>query len=174
MKASESRGVARELRTLYDAGAIGGLTDGHLLERFVAERDETAFEALVRRHGPMVFGVCRRIVANRHDAEDAFQATFLVLANRAASIAPSDMLPNWLHGVARRTAMKARAVASRRCQREKQVVVLPETESLAPEVFDDRLRWLDHELSHLPDKYRTPLILCELQGLCIPFASPSH
>lgn len=164
-KAIELRGVARELRTLYDAGAIGSLADGHLLDRFIAERDEAAFEALVRRHGTMVWGVCRRVLADRHDAEDAFQATFLVLAVKAASVSPRDMLPNWLHGVARRTAMKARAVRARRHEREKQAAVMPNTESIVREASDDRLRWLDHELSHLPERYRTPIVLCELQGL---------
>jgi RNA polymerase sigma-70 factor (ECF subfamily) len=106
--------AARDLRTLYEAGAIGGLTDGQLLEQFIADRDEAAFEVLVRRHGMLVWGACRRILGSHHDAEDAFQATFLVLARKAASIVPREMLPNWLHGVARQTAATARAVAARR------------------------------------------------------------
>ena len=87
--------VSRDLRTLFSVGAVGLLSDGQLLGRFAARREEAAFEALVRRHGPMVWGVCRRILRNPHDAEDAFQATFLVLARKAASIAQREMVANW-------------------------------------------------------------------------------
>src|SRR5262245_39126036 len=91
-----------------------GLSDQQLLDRFVTRRDEAAFTALVRRHGPMVLGICRRVVGNWHDAEDAFQATFLVLAKKADSLSQRERTGNWLHGVARRTALKARAAAARR------------------------------------------------------------
>ena len=97
-----------------------GLTDGQLLESYVARGEEAAFEALVRRHGPMVLGVCRRILNHGHDAEDAFQATFLVLVRKAASIVPREVVGNWLYGVACRTAMKARAMAAKRRMRERQ------------------------------------------------------
>src|SRR5215471_13727484 len=92
----------------------GGLTDGELLECFINQRDEAAFEALVRLHGPMVLGVCRRIAQNEEDAEDAFQATFLVLVRRAACIRPRGMVGNWLYGVAHHTALKARAMSDKR------------------------------------------------------------
>ena len=95
-----------------------GMTDGQLLERFIARRDNLALAALVRRHGPMVWGVCRRILARHADAEDAFQATFLVLVRKAASVAPRDMVANWLYGVAYRTALNARANEARRKTRE--------------------------------------------------------
>ncbi len=103
-----------DLRTLFQAGALGTLSDGELLERFVARRDEPAFEAIVRRHGPMVLGVCHRVLRDHHDAEDAFQATFLVLARKAGTVRPGSMLPNWLYGVAHQVAIKARAINARR------------------------------------------------------------
>src|SRR5437764_2270629 len=98
-----------------------GTTDGQLLERFLASRDESAFETLVRRHGPMVLGVCRRVLGNLHDAEDAFQATFLVLVHKASSIHPREQVGNWLYGVAHRTALKARGADARRRAKERQV-----------------------------------------------------
>ncbi len=167
MKAVVPKTAARDLRTLYDAGVLGVLSDGQLLDRFVADRDEAAFEVLVRRHGTLVWGVCRRTLGSHHDAEDAFQATFLVLARRAASIVPRERLPNWLHGVARQTALKARAMASRRRRRETPMATLPEPAVVGPESnrVDDRLEWLDRELGHLPDRYREAIVLCELEGL---------
>jgi RNA polymerase sigma factor (sigma-70 family) len=141
------------------------MTDGQLLECFVTCRDEAAFEALVRRHGPMVLGVCRRVLHHAQDAEDAFQATFLVLVRKANSIHQAELLGNWLYGVAYRTALEARAAAIRRRRREKQVNPMPE-----PVARDDAEIWrnlrplLDRELSRLPDKYRIPVVLCDLEG----------
>jgi RNA polymerase sigma-70 factor (ECF subfamily) len=156
--------VSRDLRTLFSVGAVGLLSDGQLLGRFAARREEAAFEALVRRHGPMVWGVCRRILRNPHDAEDAFQATFLVLARKAASIAQREMVANWLYAVAYKTAMRASAMASRRRARERQVTEMPEPEAAREVERDDLLSLLDQELSRLPEKYRTPIVLCELEG----------
>jgi DNA-directed RNA polymerase specialized sigma24 family protein len=99
-------------RTLLQEGT--NQTDGQLLESFVIRREQPGLELLVRRHGPMVWGLCRRILRNHHDAEDAFQATFLVLVRRAASISPRDMVGNWLYGVAQQTALKARAMTAKR------------------------------------------------------------
>jgi RNA polymerase sigma factor (sigma-70 family) len=141
-----------------------GLTDGQLLEGFLSRRDEAALEALVRRHGPMAWGVCRRVLRNHHDAEDAFQATFLVLVRRAASIVPREMVANWLYGVAYRTALKARATATRRGVRERQVAEMPEPEMARPELWYDLQPVIDEELSRLPDKYRVPIVLCDLEG----------
>src|SRR5262245_10558374 len=101
-------------------------TDGQLLETFRSRRDDTAFAVLVRRHGPMVLGVCRRLVGSPQDAEDAFQATFLVLARKAGSVWPREAVGNFLYGVAYRTARRMRAVAARRSAREKQVTDMPE------------------------------------------------
>src|SRR5439155_25776637 len=107
------------------------LTDGHLLGQFIEHQDESAFAAIVQRHNPMVWGVCRRILGHHQDAEDAFQATFLVLARKASSIWPRAMVANWLFGVAHRTALKARAMAGKRQRREKQVTTMPEPQAVA-------------------------------------------
>src|SRR5580704_8266213 len=131
----------------------GGLADGQLLARFIEQRDQAAITALVQRHGPMIWGVCRRILRNHHDAEDAFQATFLVLVRRAASIVPRDMVANWLYGVAYRTALKARATTARRKVRERQVMDMPEPGVALPDVWQDLQPVLDEELSRLPDRY---------------------
>src|SRR5262249_7516005 len=136
------------------------LTDGELLECFINQRDEVAFEALVRLHGPMVLGVCRRIVQNEDDAQDAFQATFLVLVRRAASIRPRGMVGNWLYGVAHNTALKARAMNERRRLKEKEAAVRLKPQ--APPVDWQQLQaLLDEELRGLPDKYRAAIVLCD-------------
>lgn len=141
-----------------------GVSDGELLSRFVESRDEVAWDALVRRHGPMVWGVCRRVLGHTQDAEDAFQTTFIVLVRRAASVRPSGGVGNWLYGVARQTAVKAKALAVRRATREKQVVALPEVGVTGPEPEGGVRQVLDRELGLLPDKYRAPIVLCDLEG----------
>jgi RNA polymerase sigma-70 factor (ECF subfamily) len=128
VKDGETNTALRDLQALFEVGAVGGLSDEHLLGRFVARREPAVFEAIVRRHGPMVWGVCRRVLRDHHDAEDAFQATFLVLARRAASVLPREKLGPWLYGVAHRTATKARATRARRRAREVTVPVMPEPE----------------------------------------------
>jgi RNA polymerase sigma factor (sigma-70 family) len=139
-------------------------TDGQLLEGFVHRRDEAALAALVRRHGPMVWGTCRRVLGNYHDAEDAFQAAFLVLVRKAASIVPREMVANWLYGVAHQTALKARAMATRRKGRERQVAEMPEPATAEQDFWRDLQPLLDQELSRLSDKYRVVLVLCDLEG----------
>src|SRR5262249_33024046 len=124
MSARHADGVLRHLHGMVLRDAAG-LTHGQLLESLLARREEAAFEALVRRHGPMVLGVCRRLLGNAHDADDAFQATFLVLARKAASVRPRELLPNWLHGVAYHAALKLRATNARRPARERQVTAIP-------------------------------------------------
>jgi RNA polymerase sigma factor (sigma-70 family) len=141
----------------------GGLSDGQLLECYLEHREEAAFKALMRRHGAMVWGVCRRIIGSHHDAEDAFQATFLVLFRKAASVEPREMVGNWLYGVAYQTALKAKATAARRRTRERQVPAMPEPE-IEQDLWRDLLPVLDKELSRLRDKYRVPVILCDLEG----------
>lgn len=140
-----------------------GLSDKQLLEDFINSRDEAAMEVLVRRHGPMVWGVCRRLL-NHHDAEDAFQATFLVLIRKAASIASRDLLANWLYGVAHQTALKARATVAKRKERERQMTEMPEPAATEQVLWRDLEPLLDQELSRLPNKYRAVIILCDLEG----------
>ncbi len=164
MNATQNKAAIRDLRTLFGAGTLGVLSDGQLLDRFIARRDEPAFEALVLRHSPMVWGVCRRVLRNHHDAEDAFQATFLVLARKASSVLPREMVANWLYGVACQTALKARTVTARRHAREKQVMEMPEPEAVVHAERDELIPLLDQELSRLPDKYRMPIVLCDLEG----------
>jgi RNA polymerase sigma factor (sigma-70 family) len=140
-----------------------GPTDGQLLARFVAARDEASFASLVRRHGPMVLGVCRRILHDFHEAEDAFQATFLVLARKAASVVRRESVGCWLYGTAYRTAMEARTMSARRRAREKPMPDLPHPEILPIEAQDWR-PLLDRELSRLPEKYRRAIVVCDLEG----------
>ena len=156
--------VLRYLRRLSGARGAADPTTGHLLDRFVTHRDEEAFAALVERYGPMVLGLCRRVLRNPDDADDAFQATFVVLIRRAGSIARPDLLGNWLYGVAYRTALKARTTAARRRCQEK---TLPSREAIRP--VDETAAWdlgpvLDEEVNRLPAKYRTPFVLCHLEG----------
>ena len=140
-----------------------GLTDGQLLECFIERRDEAAFAALVNRHGPMVWGVCRRLLPH-HDAEDAFQAVFLVLSRKATSVVPRELVANWLHGVARQTALLATRTAARRKVRERQVTEMPEPEVVARDLWADVQPLLDRELGSLPEKYRAVIVLCDLEG----------
>jgi RNA polymerase sigma-70 factor (ECF subfamily) len=143
--------------------ADGSRPDADLLARYVDSNDGEAFANLVQRHGPLVLGVCRRVLRNHHDAEDAFQATFLVLARKARLIQQGEALAGWLSRVAYHLSVKRRASAERRRQAERQT--LP-----APQSAGDLAAWaelrgaLDEELDRLPEKYRVPLLLCCLAG----------
>jgi RNA polymerase sigma factor (sigma-70 family) len=140
-------------------------SDADLLDRFLAGRDAEAFAHLVRRHGPMVFAVCLRVLRHRQDAEDAFQATFLVLARKAGSVRPRSLLANWLHGVAHRTALEARRASAVRRQRE-HAAAAARAPAAAPEVPDPDVREvLDRELAALPEVYRAAVVACDLEGL---------
>src|SRR5437016_3858172 len=158
------QGVIQHLRKAVLVRDGAGLTDGQLLTLFIERRDEAAFEALVRRHGPMVLGVCRRLLRNHQDAEDAFQATFLVLVRKAASVLPRGLVANWLYGVARQTALKARATVATREGRERQVATMPEPAGREQDLWCELQPLLDEELGRLPDKYRAVLVLCDLEG----------
>jgi RNA polymerase sigma factor (sigma-70 family) len=168
MRRGSTRQVQRQLQTLFHCGVMGQLSDEELLELFIALGDDTAdqaFAALLRRHGPMVYAVCRRLLGDAHDAEDAFQATFLVLARKANSVVRREKVASWLYGVAYRTANELRVRDARRRAREAQVGRPPwidRTDAL----FQDELRAiLDEELARLPARDRGPLVLCELEGV---------
>lgn len=133
------------------------LSDSQLLELFVHWREEAAFAALVRRHGPMVLSVCRRVLRHVQDAEDAFQATFLVLAKKAHQLQRPGLLANWLYGVAYRTAVHARQRATVRCAREREAASMSDPESNPDANALELRRLLDEELSRLPEKYRALL-----------------
>jgi RNA polymerase sigma factor (sigma-70 family) len=164
MPISHTSRFLRRLRGVVLAQDEAGMTDGQLLGYFVEYRDEAAFEALLRRHGPMVLGVCRRLLGNTPDAEDAFQASFLVFVRKAASIAARDALGGWLHGVAYRTALEARGKRARRRAKEKQVEEMPEPPVEPDDPWRELQPLLDQELNRLPDKYRVPVVLCDLEG----------
>jgi len=166
MLTASANPVLDQLRRASLLGAGGEVSDGQLLGAFVSHGDEAAFETLVRRHGPMVHGLCRRVIGHRHDAEDAFQATFLVLARKAACVRPREAVANWLFGVAYRTARRARAVAARRSTRETQVKTMLQPSVEPADTFTSLCCQpiLDEELNRLPDKYRLPVVLCELEG----------
>ena len=145
-------------------GSIAGLSEGELLGRFVARRDQAAFEALIARHGPMVLGVCRRMLGDPHAAADAFQATFLVLVRKAGSLRDADRLGPWLHGVACKVAARSRADAARRREREARRARPEAWEEAAPLDGAELRGVLDEELNRLPERYRRPIILCYLEG----------
>jgi RNA polymerase sigma factor (sigma-70 family) len=157
-------GMLRHIRRLAVAADLGEVSDAELLEHFTARRDEAAFAALVRRHGPMVLSVCRRVLHHEADAEDAFQATFLILVRKAAGIARPAALGCWLHEVALRTARRARARSATRRRHERQVPQMPQHDFVAAVAWRDLQPILDEEVSRLPAKYREPFVLCCLQG----------
>jgi len=158
--------AARSLEALFRSGTACGLDDSQLLERFLdrGPGTEDAFEALILRHGPMVFDVCRNILGRSHDAEDAFQATFLILATRAASVRRKSSVASWLYGVALRTASRLKQDTARRRLKEQTAAESRSEEAkLSKEPRDFRL--LHEEVGRLPSKYRDPIILCYFEGM---------
>ena len=153
------------LGRLMDQGTLVGSTDAQLLERFVDQGDEAAFEALVTRHGPMVLWVCRSVLRNSHDADDAFQATFLVLARKAKSLWVSETLANWLYRIAVRVACAARSNANARRDHERQAAETLARASTTSSVDPDVMPILCEEITRLPKKYREPVVLCHLEEL---------
>ncbi len=159
--------VPRSLDALFDSGVVGNLPDGQLIERFTArhrEAAELAFHALVDRHGPMVLRVCRRVLDDPNDAEDAFQATFLILLRRAGSIRERGSVASWLHGVAHRVASRARVESARRRRIERQGI-RPDAGHDDQAARLDLESLIDEELTRLPEKYQAPVVLCYLEGL---------
>jgi RNA polymerase sigma factor (sigma-70 family) len=153
------------LRRLAGAGGAGDRSDADLLERFRGRHEEAAFTLLVQRHGPMVLAVCRRVLGDRHEAEDAFQATFLVLVRKASAIRKQASLASWLYGVAYRVAVKARARAITRRVHERKAGAAMPAPAPPDALANAELRAaLDEEMRRLPDKYRIPLVLCGLEG----------
>src|SRR6516165_6833195 len=151
MQPSPFRSVLGTLRRLADAGGANDLSDADLLERFRARHEEAAFTLLVQRHGPMVLAVCRRVLGDRHEAEDASQATFLVLVRRASAIRKQASLASWLYGVAYRVAVKARARATTRRARERKAVAAMPAPAPPDALADPELRAaLDEEMHRLP------------------------
>jgi RNA polymerase sigma factor (sigma-70 family) len=155
--------LLQHLRKLVHAESSANHSDTQLLERFAAHRDEAAFTALMARRGPLVLNLCQRILHNAHDAEDAFQATFLVLARMAGSIRKGESLGSWLYGVAYRIASKSARAAGRRRDRERQAPVMPRPEEPADVTLRDLQAILDEEVNRLPAKYRGPFVLCCLE-----------
>jgi RNA polymerase sigma factor (sigma-70 family) len=164
MAAKALNGVFHRLRALAAVHTSRACNDRELLERFLTAEDEAAFTLLVERHGPMILGLCRRLLRDRHEADDACQATFLVLARKARTVRKQESLASWLHGVAYRVSISLRRQRARRVRREQSACKTPVQEP------DDGLTWrelrpvLDEELQRLPERYRAPLILCYLEG----------
>ena len=141
-------------------------TDGDLLTQFILERDEKSFATLVHRHGPLVLGVCRRVIGDLDLADDAFQAVFLVLARKAPAVLPPESLRGWLHGVATHTALRAKRMILRKQKRETLVADVPDRpQPLSDPVDPDILRMLHEDIARLPDHLRAAVVLCELDGL---------
>jgi RNA polymerase sigma factor (sigma-70 family) len=159
------RAVLGQLRRFVGAQGAGGLPDAQLLERFLTDRDEAAFDALLWRHGPMVLGVCRRVLRHDQDAEDAFQATFLAFVRKGRSIGKRASVAGWLYRVAYRTALAARSAAARRGAHEVQGVEVPAAAPVDEPVWGDLRAVLDAEVNRLPAKYRVPFVLCHLEGM---------
>jgi RNA polymerase sigma factor (sigma-70 family) len=174
MAGSSSGRILRDVRRIFEVGVAGSISDAQLLDRFVSQKDESAeaaFEELMSRHGPMVLRVCRLALRDTHDAQDAFQAVFLILANRARAVRRKESVGSWLFGVAHRVAARARNRAARRraldrlaAERTTESYVLPEHES--------GCEILHQELNRLPERLRAPVVLCYLEGLT--YATAAH
>jgi len=156
--------MMRVLRDSITRAELDAMPDAHLLQRFLASRDDGAFAALVHRHASMVWSVCVRRLRHQQDAEDAFQATFVVLFRKAATIRPPGMLANWLYGVAQQIAAKAYAMNAKRHARQRTNATIEATANVEPDCGSDLQPILDEELSRLPDKYRAVIVLCDLLG----------
>ena len=173
MASTGSGTTLQQLRELFGTRPAAGQGDGQLLARFAHSRDEGAFAALVERHGPLVLATCRAVLRDQHDAEDAFQATFLILARQAAKIRSGETLAAWLHRVAHRASVQLGVKAVRRRRKETEAAsMMPRAASPGESAFDPNLRRVVHEeVDRLPDAYRFPVVLCDLEGLTYEHAA---
>src|SRR5947209_643486 len=163
MSSAQVSAVLRYIRKLATARQDHEPPDHQLLGRFIKERDEAAFAVLLRRHGPMVLSVCRSVLHDLHDAEDAFQAAFLLLSQKAGSIHRREAVSGWLYRVAYHLAVRARANAARRRVVEKRAVTMPSTDPVLDMSLRELRAMLFEELEGLPEQYRAPLVLCGLE-----------
>lgn len=164
--AGAERGVVRQqLERVFGSGSVAGLSDAELLQRFVVSRDEAAFAALVARHGPMVLAVCRGVLRCPHDAEDAFQAAFLILARKSRTLEVRETIGGWLHKVAHRVAVEANKVNARRTASENHAAALNPPVREVDESARDRALLLHEEIGRLPERYRAPIVLCDLESM---------
>ncbi len=165
MRRVQLRSVLRHIHRLFGDGTLAGMPDARLLERYAADRDETAFEALVQRHGPMVSAVCHGVLDDRNDADDAFQATFLLLARKAGTIWVRDSVGGWLHRVAWRIALQVKSDAARRRQQERRAAEASVGRSQHNRPWDDTRAVIHQEIDSLPERYRQPIVLCYLEEM---------
>ncbi len=164
MEPISNNAVLREIRRLSASSGCRQLSDGELLSRFKQHNDETAFTVLVERHGPMVFRLCRRFLSDPNAADDAFQATFLVLVQKIGSIRRPELLANWLYGVATRVARRVKVAGARARQPERAPEPLTQDDPLPQASHRELCAVLDDELHHLPDHYRAAFLLCYVEG----------
>ncbi|WP_435011353.1 sigma-70 family RNA polymerase sigma factor [Tundrisphaera lichenicola] len=164
MRRAQFGSVGHDLVRLFGEGTVAGLSEGDLLRRYLDRRDEVAFGAIVARHGPMVMGVCRRVLRDSGDVEDAFQVTFLTLAKKAGTLKRDDPVGHWLYGVAYRVALRARTASARRRLREGSGPI-PEVAMIDAPSDRELGSLIDAELARLPSKYRAPIVLCYVEGL---------
>ncbi len=164
MAISSLQNALGHLDRLFTAGSFVGLVDAQLLERFLSVRDEDAFTMLVERHAPMVLAVCRRSLKDPGEVDDAFQATFLILARRPGSVRGRDSLGGWLYRVARRVCLVANRAAARRRRHEQRAAELRAIEAVIDMTHDDRWPEIYDEIDRLPATYRLPVVLCVLEG----------
>ena len=158
--------VLRQINRLFSNAVVAGLSDARLLDRFLAQGDERAYDAVVGRHGPMVLSVCRGILHDPHGAEDAFQTTFLILVQKSSTICGRDALAGWLYRVAHRVAIKANTAAARRRRSESERVHMAVAPSMnRPTTSDDLLPVLQEEIAKLPETHRLAVVHCDLEGM---------
>ena len=166
------RGAAlRQIRRLFGEGTLAGLPDAQLLELYVCHCDELAFKALVQRHGPMVLAVCRGVLGDANDADDAFQATFLLLVRKAGSLWVGESLGGWLHRVACRIATQVKSDAGRRRDQERRAAEWRARGARSAIPWDDANIALHQEIDRLPERYRKPIVLCYLEGMTYQHAA---